>query len=558
MSDPKTLLIVGGVAGGASAAARARRLSESCRIVVFDRGPYVSFANCGLPYYVGDVIRDERKLLVASEALFRNRFEIEVRTRNEVVAIDREAKQLTVRELETGREYTEPYDALVLSPGAGAIRPPVPGVDLPGVFVLRTIPDSRKIRTWLDDRSASRAVVVGGGLVGLEVAENLKHRGLEVTVLEMAPQILPVVDPEMAAPMTKHLRDVGVDVRLGDGVQGIEQAGSALAVQTSSGKSIPADLVVLGVGVRPETTLAKAAGLELGERGGIAVDERMQTSDPAIWAVGDAVEVTDFVTGQQILAPLAGPANRQGRVAADVIFGRDSRFRGTQCTAVCGLFGMTVASTGATESRLRREGRADDLAVVYLHPGHHVSYYPGAKRIHLKVLFDRRDGKLLGAQAVGREGVARRIDVIATALQLGGTVRDLAEAELCYAPQFGAAKDPVNLAGMIATNMLNGDMPDARWADLSDEVFLLDVRSEAEFAAVATPGSVNVPLEQLRQRLDELPRDRPVWVTCKVGQRAYYAVRLLLQRGVDAATLLGGLLTYEAFEAAAGSADCPV
>jgi NADPH-dependent 2,4-dienoyl-CoA reductase/sulfur reductase-like enzyme/rhodanese-related sulfurtransferase len=522
---------------------------EQCEILVLDRGPYVSFANCGLPYYVGDVIREEKKLLVANEALFRDRFNIQVRTRHEVLSIDREKKELEVKDLTSGEGYRLPYDALVLAPGARAIRPPFPGVDLPGVFVLRTIPDSRKIRTWMQEKAAKRAVVVGGGFVGLEMAENLARRGLEVSVVELAPQVLPPLDPEMAAPVAAHLRANGVSVRLGDGVSAFVQDGSCLRVETQSGASLQADIVILAIGVRPETKLAEDAGLKLGERGGIHVDAQMRTEDPHIWAVGDAVEVQDVVTGDDLLIPLAGPANRQGRIAADSILGRDVAFRGVQGTAVCGLFGLTVAATGATERRLSR-AEFQHAQAVYLHPGHHVGYYPGAKPIHLKVIFDARDGRLLGAQGVGEEGVARRIDVIAMAIQKGATVFDLEEAELCYAPQFGAAKDPVNLAGMIAANVLRGDHPVARWEELRGaDAFLLDVRSRAEFEGGHVAGAVHLPLEELRARSAELPADRPIWIYCRVGQRGYYATRLLAQRGFDVKNLLGGILTHETVQA---------
>ena len=542
----KKIVIVGGVAGGASCAARCRRLDENAEILILDRGPYVSFANCGLPYYVGDVIKEESKLLLASEALFRNRFNIEVRTGNEVLSIDRAHRQVEVKELATGRVYRETYDALVLSPGATAVRPPLPGIDLPGIFVLRSIPDSRDIRAWIATKQAKSAVIVGGGFIGLEMAENLVHRGLSVTVLEMLDQVMPPLDPEMALPVQQHLEAHGIKIALGDGVAGFEtnDAGQVV-VKTKSGAAHPGDLVVLAIGVRPETALAKCAGLELGERGGIKVNDQMRTSDPAIWAVGDAVEVRDLVTNQSSLIPLAGPANRQGRIAADVICGRDSHFRGVQGTAICGVFDLAVASTGASEKALRRAD-ITDYEKVYLHPLHHVGYYPGAKQLNLKVLFRKSDGRILGAQAVGEADVARRIDVIATAIQFGGTVFDLEETELCYAPQFGGAKDPVNYAGMIASNTLRGDNPLADWSRLACEgALLLDVRDPDEFEEGCIPGAINLPLNELRSRLDELPRDREIQVYCGVGQRAYYAMRILLQNGYQAKNLSGGIRTYK-------------
>ncbi|MCX8071681.1 MAG: FAD-dependent oxidoreductase [Candidatus Binatia bacterium] len=549
-SRKRRVLIVGGVAGGASCAARLRRLDEECEIVLFDRGPHVSFANCGLPYYVGNVITEERRLLVATRELFYQRFNIDVQTLTEARAIDRAERLLRVCDLRTGKERLESYDALVLAPGAAAIRPSCPGVELPGIFSVRSIPDSRAIRSWIEDKKPERAVVVGGGLIGLEMVENLAQRGLKVCVLEKLNQLVPPLDPEMAAWVTQHLEDQGVEVHLGDGLHHLEQSGENLVAVTDSGCRYPAGLVILALGVRPEVQLAREAGLAIGPRGGIIVDQQMRTSDPHIWAVGDAVEVHDVVTGQETILPLAGPANRQGRIAADAIAGRPSRFRGVQGTAIVGIFGLTVACTGATEKGLRRAG-VENFRVVYLHPGHHAGYYPGAKPIHLKLLFSVADGRVLGAQAVGYEGVDKRIDVIATAIQFGGTVDDLAEAELCYAPQYGAAKDPVNVAGMIAQNVLRGDVELADWQNLGrGDILLVDVREQDEFAAGHIPGAVSVPLSQLRQRYIALPRDRKLYVYCGVGQRAYFATRFLSQLGYEAANLSGGYATYLAMRSA--------
>ncbi len=543
----KRVVIVGGVAGGATCAARLRRMDEGASIVVLDRGPYVSFANCGLPYYVGDVIREESKLLLATPELFRRRFNIEVRTEHEVVSIDRQAREVEVRDLCSGRIYREAYDALVLSPGAAPIRPPVPGIDLPGVFTLRTVPDSRRIREWIESSKARRAVVVGGGFIGLEMAENLTARGLEVTIVEMANQLMPPLDPEMAEYVRGRVSAHGVHVRLGDGVAGFERAsGGGLVVRTQKGAAFAADLAILSIGVRPETELARAAGLELGERGGIRVDERMRTSDPDVWAVGDAVEVMNTASGQWELIPLAGPANRQGRIAADVICGRDARFRGVQGTAVCGFFGLTVALTGVPEKSLRRAGR-DDFEAVYMHSGHHVGYYPGAQPIHLKLLFRKSDGVVLGAQAVGEEGVERRIDVIATAIQMGATVFDLEEAELCYAPQYGAAKDP-------GEPRRYGSFERHAWRRRTGALERIGYYRRVPAGRSGTRrvrvrggclvGAVNIPLGQLRDRLEELPRDREIWVNCGVGQRAYYACRILSQHGFRVKNLSGGYQTY--------------
>jgi len=547
MTERKRAFIVGGVAGGASCAARLRRLDEQIEIVLLDRGPYVSFANCGLPYYVGNVIQNESALLVATPELFRKRFNIEVRTQNEVTSIDRSAREIEILDLVSGRRYREKYDALVLSPGAFAIRPPLPGIDLPRIFTLRTVPDSRRIREWIDGRSARSAVVVGGGFIGLEMAENLAHRGMEVTIVEMANQLMPPLDSEMAEFVRQRLKTHAVRLQLGDAVAAFEaDAEGGLTVRTQKDAVFFADLVILAIGVRPETALARLAGLEIGSRGGIHVDDQMRTSDPNIWAVGDAIEMRSVITGVPELIPLAGPANRQGRIAAEVISGRNSRFRGLQGTAVCGFFGIVVAMTGATEKSLKRAGVAD-FQTVYLHPGHHAGYYPGAKPIHMKLIFNKNDGRILGAQAVGEEGVERRVDVIAMAMQMGGTVFDLEESELCYAPQYGAAKDPVNVCGMVAANVVRGDVELADWSALKDTgALILDVRDPIEFENGSIEGAINIPMGQLRDRLEELPRDREIWINCGVGQRAYYACRLLTQRGFNARNLSGG---YESFRA---------
>ncbi|QFY41219.1 CoA-disulfide reductase [Candidatus Methylospira mobilis] len=553
----KRILIVGGVAGGASCATRARRLCENCDIVLFERGPHVSFANCGLPYFVGDVIQSEAKLLVATPQLFRERFNIDVRTETEVVAINRETRMIEVRDLRSGEVDFEHYDALVLATGATPIRPSLPGIDLPGIHVVRTIPDSRKLKAAVSN--AGSAVMVGGGFIGLEMAENLAGLGLKVTVLELANQVLPPLDPEMAFYVAERLQTCGVQLRLGEAVEAFTaKEGGGLSLQTSRGSAIESDLVILGIGVRPEVSLARKCSLELGERGGIRVDEFLHTSDPNIWAVGDVVEVKNRITGEWQLMPLAGPANRQGRIAASHIIygfrckaGQDAppplTFDGILGTAVCEVFGLTVATTGVSEKALRRAG-IEDFQAVFLHPGHHVSYFPGAKPIHMKLLFSVRDGRILGAQAIGEADVARRIDVIATAMMQDATVYDLEEFELCYAPQFGAAKDPVNMAGMIASNVLRGDLALANWNDISNtDALILDVRSPAEFDAGYMPDALNIPLETLRERLAELPVDREILLVCGVGQRAYYAARTLKQAGFQVSILSGGMQTYRTF-----------
>lgn len=538
MKKSPKVIIVGGVAGGASCAARLRRLDEQADITVYDRGPFVSFANCGLPYHVGGVIPEEASLLLASPQLFHDRFRIGVQVHHEVTAIHREVKTVTVKNVLTGESFEDAYDALVLSPGAAPLKPELPGVDLPGVFTLRSIPDTREIIGWIAKTKAKHAVVAGGGFIGLEMAENLRHLGLEVTLVENGPQVMISMDAEMVTPLHQHLEKHGIRLQLDTPLTGVTRRGEKLVVNDT----IETDLVILGLGVRPETFLAKAAGLTLGKRGGISVDAQMRTSDPAIFAIGDAVEVHDLVTDTDILLALAGPANRQGRIAADVIAGRDSAFRGVQGTAICGLFDLAIAQTGAAEKSLRRAG-ITDYEKVYLHPKHHVGYYPGAQTLHLKLIFAKPDGRLLGMQAVGTADVARKVDVVSALIQKGGTVFDLEEAELCYAPQFGAAKDALNYAGFIAANHLRGDLPLSHWNSLPGGAFLLDVRDEEEFAEGHANDAVNMPLPQLRDRLAELPKDKPLHVYCGVGQRAYYAVRLLQQHGFDARDISGGWTT---------------
>jgi NADPH-dependent 2,4-dienoyl-CoA reductase/sulfur reductase-like enzyme/rhodanese-related sulfurtransferase len=552
------VVIVGGVAGGASCAARLRRLDEKAEILMVERGPYVSYANCGLPYHVSGVIPEESSLLVATEQMFRAVFGIEVRTSCEAVSISPKKKTVDLRDVKTGQVTTESYDKLVLSPGAAPIRPPLPGIDLPGIFSVRTVPDARTIREWLHRGEETktgmdsytghqtvtkpkRAVVVGGGFIGLEMVENFVHLGLEVTLVEKLNQVMPPLDPEMARLVERYMVKHGVKLELNDSVAGFEQAkDGSLNVLTASGKSHAADVAILAIGVRPETGLAKAAGLELGQRGGIRVDEQMRTSDPDILAVGDVVEVKDWVTGQWTLIPLAGPANRQGRIAADVICGRDSRYRGTQGTSICQIFEGTIAQTGVSEKLLQQLGDMD-YEKAYLYPNSHAGYYPGAKMLAVKVLFRKSNGLLLGAQVLGEDGVAKRIDSFAMAIQMRATVYDLEEAELSYAPPYGSAKDPVNFAGMVAGNLLRGDMPLVHWEG-TEGGFLLDVRNPQELAVESVPGALNIPLPQLRARLGELPKDKDILVICRSAVRAYYATRILLQNGFRAKNISGGML----------------
>lgn len=540
------LLIVGGVAGGASAATRARRLSEAAQIVMFERGPDVSFANCGLPYHIGGSIVERSKLLVTTPARLQERFNLDVRIRSAVESINRTAKTIRVRNLATGNEYDEAYDKLILAPGAAPIRPPLPGLDLPGIFTLRNLQDMDRIKAAVEAGTKS-AVVIGAGFIGLEMVENLVQRDIQTTVVELQNQILPPLDPEMTTPLVEVLRAKGVSVLLGESAESFQATAEGVCVSLKSGKQLTAGLVILGVGVRPENKLAVEAGLDVGPRGGIRVNDQLQTSDPDIYAVGDAIEVQDVVSRLPIQVPLAGPANRQGRLAADHIFGRRVKYRGTQGTAILGCFGKVAALTGAGEKSLRRSGQP--FRMIYIHPAQHAGYYPGAQPMVLKLLFEPEQGRILGAQAVGGEGVDKRIDVIAVAIQAGMTVYDLEEMELCYSPQFGSAKDPVNMAGFVAANWLRGDHPQIDVMSVlnlpaDQRPLLLDVRTPDEFAAGNIPGAINIPVDDLRARLKELPRDRGIAAYCQVGQRGYLATRILQQSGFDVKNISGGYKTY--------------
>ncbi len=547
------LLIVGGVAGGASAAVRARRLSESSEIILFERGPDVSFANCGLPYYVGGEIVSRDKLLVTTPERLRERFRIDVRTQSSVDAIDRSAKKVRVKNLATGESYEESYDKLILAPGAAPIRPPLPGLDLTGIHTLRNLADVDQIKARID-QGAQTALVVGAGFIGLELVENFVRRGVKTIRVELQDQVLPPLDKEMTTPILGVLAKHGVELLLGESAEAFESSPQGIVARLKSGRAITSQLVILGVGVRPENKLAVEAGLEIAPRGGIRVNEYLQTADPDIYAVGDAIEVDDFVLGGKTQIPLAGPANRQGRIAANNIFkapGKSlDKYRGSQGAAIVGIFECAAAAVGASEKSLKRVGR--DFRKVYIHPAHHAGYYPGAEGMSLKLLFDPKDGRILGAQGVGGKGIDKRLDVISVAIQAKMTVFDLEEMELVYAPQFGSAKDPVNMAGFVAGGLLREEHPQRDIEQVlslptSERPYLLDVRTPTEFAAGAIPGATNIPVDDLREHLAELPRDKPIALYCQVGQRGYLATRILLQNGFDAFNLGGGYRTYKLF-----------
>jgi NADPH-dependent 2,4-dienoyl-CoA reductase/sulfur reductase-like enzyme/rhodanese-related sulfurtransferase len=548
----RTIVIVGGVAGGASAAAKARRTDEHAEIVMFERGPHVSFANCGLPYYVGGDIPERESLLLQTPETFWRRFRVRVHVGHEVLSIDRAARQVHVRNLATGETLEQSYDALILSPGAGAIVPPLPGLPAPNVFTVKTVPDSDAIRGWLEDEKPQHAVVVGAGFIGLETAEALHRRGLHVTVVELQPQVLPALDADMAEHVARQLRERGVALVLGDGIAGLETnaEGVVTAVRLASGRQLPAGVVVLSIGVRPELKLALDAGLEIGKAGGIAVNERQQTSDPAIFAAGDAVEVVQRVTGQKVRMPLAGPASKQGRVAGANAAGGDLRFPGALGTAILETMGICAGRTGLTEREAVAQGF--DVLVTHTHGLDHAGYYPGATMLHIKLVTDAPTGRLLGGQVVGEHGVDKRLDVLATALQAGMNVEDLEELDLAYAPQFSSARDPVIMAGFVASNSMRHELeiitcPTLRELIQTGEVIqLLDVRTAGEFESGHLPGAINVPVDELRDRLGELDRDADTVVYCKVGFRGYLAARILLQNGfAGVRNLSGGMLVCD-------------
>jgi NADPH-dependent 2,4-dienoyl-CoA reductase/sulfur reductase-like enzyme/rhodanese-related sulfurtransferase len=542
----KRILIVGGVAGGANAAARARRLDESADIVVFERGPYVSFANCGLPYHVGGEIQEESELLLHTPQSLKGRFNLDVRVESEVLAIDRSRKVVTVKQVNAGSTYEERYDDLILATGGTPLKPPIPGIDLPSIFTIRDVPDAARIKAAVAKAATKKAAVIGGGFIGLEMAEQLVRCGMQVTLIEGLPQVMPPLDEEMAAPLHDELRAHGVQLILADPVATFSASNGGITVTTKSGKEVEVPLVILAIGVRPETTLARNAGLTLGASGGVQVNSYLQTSDPSIWAVGDSIEVTDLITGKPRIIPLAGPANRQGRLVADnIILGAKKEYKGSLGTAILRLFDLTVASTGANERTLIKEGI--EYKTLYLHPNSHAGYYPGAHPIALKVLFSPKTEKLLGAQAVGRDGVDKRIDVIATAIKGGLSIDQVADLELCYAPPFGSAKDPVNVIGMMAQNVRDGLVDVGEWSTVSDsdKHLVLDVRQAGERDDGFIPNSLHIPLPDLRARIQEVPRDKVVLVYCMSGQRSYYACRILSQRGIRCKNLSGAYKTWK-------------
>lgn len=544
------VIIVGGVAGGASAAARLRRLDEKAEIILFEKGEYISYANCGMPYYIGGVIKDREKLMVQTPESMHTRFNLDVRILSEVTRIDRAAKKVTVHDHSKGTDYEESYDKLILSPGAEPKLSPLEGMDLPGVFTLRNIPDTYRIRDFVDQKKPARAVVVGGGFIGLEMAENLMARGIDVTLVEFTDQVVASMDVDMAAFIHQHLRIKGLKLVFHTGAAGFKkEKDDTIQVRLTSGAILPTDMVIFSIGINPDSRLAKEAGLELGLNGSIKVDQYMQTSDPDILAVGDAIQIENFVTGQPGLIPLAGPANKQGRIAADNVAGRHVAFEGVQGSAVLKIFDMTAASTGLNEKQLKRDKIS--YAKTYVHPLDHAGYYPGATQLSLKMMYDPESGKILGAQAVGINGVEKRIDVLATAQRLGATVMDLEKLELTYAPPFSSAKDPVNMLGFTASNVMRGDTAVFHYHDVADldldKQLLLDVRTVEEFALGSITDAVNIPIDELRGKLDTLPRDRPIYVFCQVGLRGYLATRILRQNGFDQVyNLSGGYKLYHA------------
>lgn len=539
------VVIVGGVAGGATAAARLRRLNEEAEIIILERTGYVSYANCGLPYYIGGAIQDKGALTLQTPESFRARFNIDVRVKNEVLSVQPEEHTVTVRRLEDGSEYTETYDKLILSPGAKAIRPPLPGIDLEGIFTLRTVEDTFRIRNFLEREQPKSAVVVGGGFIGLEMAENLIHAGVHTTMIQLDDQVLLPLDKDLAGEVHAYLRGQGLDLRLSTAVTGFRRRGGKVETLIGEEAPVAADLVILAIGVAPESDLARRAGLTLGQKGAIVVDDHMRTSHPDIYAVGDAVELTHAVTGQKALVALAGPANRQGRVAADHICGLAQGYAGAQGSSILKLFSMTAAATGLNERAAKAAGVAYDKAVTY--SASHATYYPGAQNMTVKTLFDPDTGRILGAQIVGFDGVDKRIDVMAAAVRQGLTARQLTELDLAYAPPYSSAKDPVNMAGYVIENLRSGLVEQHHWDQVAGlpadgSVTLLDVRTpdEVKQQGLLRPDAVHIPLDELRQRLGELDPAKKIYVNCFSGLRSYLACRILSQKGFRCSNLSGG------------------
>lgn len=541
------VVIIGGVAGGASAAARLRRLDENATIIMFERGEFISFANCGLPYYIGGVISDRTDLALQTPDSFRARYNIDVRNLTEVIAIDKEAKQVRARQVATGQEYTESYDQLILATGAAPLKPEISGIESSKVFTLRTIPDADQIKDYIAKTASKSVIVVGGGYIGVEMAENLKIAGLKVTIVELTDHLIGSLDWDMAALVHQYLRNQGVELVLSNGVKGITDVGDQLKVSLEQG-SLEADLLIMAVGVRPDTDLAKQAGLQLNLRGSIIVNEYLQTSDPHIYAVGDGIEVENFVTKAKAFIPLAGPANRQGRIAADNIMGRNTKYTGTQGSAILKIFELTVATTGVTEDTAKAYGMAYDKVVLF--PNSHASYYPGATTLAIKAIFEKYRGKLLGVQVVGFEGVDKRCDIFATAIRTGMIGSDLNQLELCYAPPFSAAKDPVNMVGFVIENTVNGLVRNFHWHDIetlpSDgSVIRLDVRQQAEVEQGRIEGFIHIALDDLRAKLDQLDKSKPIYVHCHSGLRSYLACRILSGQGFECYNLSGGYRLYQ-------------
>lgn len=540
-------LIIGGVAGGATVAARLRRIDEKANIILFERGKYVSYANCGLPYYIGGTINNREKLFVQTVKGFTGRFRIDIRTKQEVTAIRPDKKEVEVKNLSTGETYTETYDKLVLSPGAEPLRPGIEGIGSKKIFTLRNVPDTDTIKNYVNTENPKHAIVVGGGFIGLEMAENLHDLGIQVDVVEMADQVMAPLDFSMAAIVHRQLTEKGVGLHLEDGVNRFEEKDGGVTVHLRSGKQIATDMVLLSIGVRPETKLAKDAGLAIGERGGIAVNDYMQTSDADIYALGDAVETRHLVTGQPTLIPLAGPANKQGRIVADnIVFGNKEKYPGSIGTSIAKVFDLTVATSGANAKLLKR----NNIAYIssYTHGVSHAGYYPNAVSLSIKILFAPKNGKLLGAQVVGFDGVDKRIEMLAQVIQRGGTVYDLAELEHAYAPPYSSAKDPVNMAGFVAENILSEKSRIIQWRELAElpaDTIRIDVRTHDEYKLGTIPGFINIPVDELREHLDELPKEKPIVVTCAVGLRGYLAYRILVQNGFKhVRNLSGGYKTW--------------